>query len=162
MILWCAIPFPKYPLEKNPGVAIPAQTTRTDYDGDSVLWKIFSAFENVFDLEVIREVISSFLNRLAESLPRLSRPDEGNDAVPGHGEAVVRINFWFFLMVYYAFYNLIALLWITKLFNLYSMNWYFPFALPRLRLFQLTCSKTGGHHALDSGQHSHCSTSSRC
>lgn len=42
---------------------------------------------------------------------------------PGHGEARVRVNFWFFLFVYYGFYNLTALIWITKVFNLYNLNW---------------------------------------
>ncbi|KAG4303408.1 hypothetical protein PCK1_000372 [Pneumocystis canis] len=35
-----------------------------------------------------------------------------------------RINFWFFLFIYYGFYNAIGLLWITKLFNLFSLNWW--------------------------------------
>ncbi|TVY85328.1 Uncharacterized protein LSUE1_G001739 [Lachnellula suecica] len=39
--------------------------------------------------------------------------------VPGHGEARVEINFWFFLFVYYGFYNVTALMWITKVFNIY-------------------------------------------
>lgn len=34
------------------------------------------------------------------------------------------MNFWFFLFVYYGFYNLTALMWITKVFNLYSLNWW--------------------------------------
>jgi hypothetical protein len=42
--------------------------------------------------------------------------------VPGHGAAKVQVNFWFFLFVYYSFYNLTALMWITKVFNLYSLN----------------------------------------
>ncbi|OLN82927.1 hypothetical protein CCHL11_08397 [Colletotrichum chlorophyti] len=44
--------------------------------------------------------------------------------IPGHGEARVQINFWFFLFVYYGFYNITALIWITKCFNLYSLNWW--------------------------------------
>ncbi|KAI1465448.1 uncharacterized protein F4812DRAFT_438759 [Daldinia caldariorum] len=48
--------------------------------------------------------------------------------VPGHGEARVQVNFWFFLFVYYGFYNLTGLIWITKVFNLYSLNWW-PSAL---------------------------------
>ncbi|WYZ44266.1 hypothetical protein EsH8_VII_000702 [Colletotrichum jinshuiense] len=44
--------------------------------------------------------------------------------IPGHGEARVQINFWFFLFVYYGFYNITALVWITKVFNLYSLNWW--------------------------------------
>lgn len=40
----------------------------------------------------------------------------------------MQVNFWFFLLVYYGFYNLTALIWITKVFNLYSLNWW-PSAL---------------------------------
>lgn len=43
---------------------------------------------------------------------------------PGHGSARVQVNFWFFLFVYYGLYNLTALIWITKLFNMYSLNWW--------------------------------------
>ena len=42
---------------------------------------------------------------------------------PTSGEAV-DINFWFFLFVYYGLYNAVGLLWITKLFNLFSVNWW--------------------------------------
>lgn len=49
--------------------------------------------------------------------------DGSNSKTPGHGAARVQVNFWFFLFVYYGFYNLIALIWITKVFNLYSLNW---------------------------------------
>jgi hypothetical protein len=38
----------------------------------------------------------------------------------------VQVNFWFFLFVYYSFYNLTALIWITKVFNIYSLNWWPP------------------------------------
>lgn len=36
----------------------------------------------------------------------------------------MQVNFWFFLFVYYGFYNVVALIYITKVFNLYSLNWY--------------------------------------
>jgi hypothetical protein len=48
------------------------------------------------------------------------------DKTPGHGAARVQVNFWFFLFVYYGFYNVTALIWVTKLFNLYRLNWYAP------------------------------------
>ncbi len=50
-------------------------------------------------------------------------PAQSGRKVPGHGEARVQVNFWFFLFVYYGFYNLTALIWITKVFNIYSLNW---------------------------------------
>lgn len=55
--------------------------------------------------------------------------------VPGHGAARVQVNFWFFLFVYYSFYNLTALMWITKVFNIYSLNWW-----PQSLGFPLTVS----------------------
>lgn len=73
-IIWCAIPFPQYPLPKDDD---------DDDDGDP-------------------------------SKPRKS---------PGYGAANVEVNFWFFLFIYYGFYNATALVWITKVFNLYSLNW---------------------------------------
>ncbi|KAK0734185.1 hypothetical protein B0T26DRAFT_687546 [Lasiosphaeria miniovina] len=73
--------------------------------------------------------------------PQYPLPDDGDDGtapskpgqapgggagrkVPGHGAARVQVNFWFFLFVYYSFYSLTALIWITKVFNLYSLNWW--------------------------------------
>ncbi|KAM0283894.1 hypothetical protein ACHAQH_002276 [Verticillium albo-atrum] len=64
--------------------------------------------------------------------PLLDDSDGGDDdpsdvptrKTPGHGQPRVRVNFWFFLFVYYNFYNLTALIWITKVFNLYSLNWW--------------------------------------
>ncbi|CAG8489771.1 1911_t:CDS:2 [Acaulospora colombiana] len=39
-------------------------------------------------------------------------------------EKPVEINFWFFLFFYYGFYNAVALLMITKIFDLYYLNWW--------------------------------------
>ncbi|KAI5864728.1 hypothetical protein GGS23DRAFT_460511 [Durotheca rogersii] len=69
-------------------------------------------------------------------------PPPGDHRAPGHGEARVRVNFWFFLFVYYGFYNLTALTWITKLFNLYSLNWWpstlgFPLTVSLIAVFSL-------------------------
>lgn len=58
--------------------------------------------------------------------------------VPGHGAARVQVNFWFFLFVYYSFYNLTALIWITKVFNIYSLNWW-----PQSLGFPITVSAIG-------------------
>lgn len=65
-----------------------------------------------------------------DDVQRLSfGPNTSGHKVPGHGEARVEINFWFFLFVYYGFYNVTALMWITKVFNIYSLNWSVPFQL---------------------------------
>ncbi|KAL8327476.1 hypothetical protein RB597_003687 [Gaeumannomyces tritici] len=66
---------------------------------------------------------------------------------PGHGAARVQVNFWFFLFVFYGFYNLTALVyvavvpalcWITKVFNLYSLNWW-----PKTLGFPITITLIG-------------------
>ncbi|KAK6214079.1 hypothetical protein LQW54_004681 [Pestalotiopsis sp. IQ-011] len=91
-VIWCAIPFPKYPLEPD----------------DADLY-----------------------------------PGIGDDhRVPGHGAARVQVNFWFFLFVYYGFYNLTALIWITKVFNLYSLNWWpstlgFPLTISMIAILSI-------------------------
>ncbi|KAL1898522.1 hypothetical protein Sste5346_003426 [Sporothrix stenoceras] len=66
----------------------------------------------------------------------------GEHRTPGHGEARVRIHFWFFLLAYYGPYNITALIWITKVFNLYSLNWWpsslgFPLSVSLLAAFSL-------------------------
>lgn len=66
------------------------------------------------------------------ALPFPQYPLPGEDAhqpsalekTPGHGRARVQVSFWFFLFVYYGFYNITALIWISKVFNLYSLNWW--------------------------------------
>jgi hypothetical protein len=62
--------------------------------------------------------------------------------IPGHGDVRVQVNFWFFLFVYYGFYNLTALIWITKVFNLYSLNWWpkslgFPVTISSIAVLSL-------------------------
>jgi hypothetical protein len=72
-------------------------------------------------------VICSWFHSLRDSVPMFP-PSDGDKAgkEPGHGSSQVAINFWFFLVVYYGFYNLVGLIWITKIFNMYSLNWWPP------------------------------------
>lgn len=70
-------------------------------------------------------------------------PDALGHKIPGHGEARVEINFWFFLFVYYGAYNLTALMWITKVFNIYSLNWWpqslgFPLTISAIAIISVT------------------------
>ncbi|CAK7226788.1 hypothetical protein SCUCBS95973_006316 [Sporothrix curviconia] len=99
-IVWCALPFPQYPLDEAS-----LHATATGDAGDD---------------------------------------DDGrkHHRTPGHGEARVRIHFWFFLFAYYGPYNVTALIWITKVFNLYSLNWWppslgFPLSVSLLAAFSL-------------------------
>ncbi|KAF8419873.1 hypothetical protein EV426DRAFT_676166 [Tirmania nivea] len=118
-IIWCAIPFPTYPLH-DPNTAptvIPSNISHSPSTTDSKdLTLLFSI--------LWRNLITTFT---PPSLPNISATiatTAGPPPMPGHGHALVRLNFWFFLLVYYGIYNLISLLWITKLFNLYSLNWW--------------------------------------
>ncbi|KAM7188726.1 hypothetical protein V8F20_010443 [Naviculisporaceae sp. PSN 640] len=81
-------------------------------------------------------------------LPGIAGPGGGDGSaprsprVPGHGAARVEVNFWFFLFVYYSFYMLTALIWITKVFNLYSLNWWpkslgFPVTISAIAVISL-------------------------
>ncbi|KAK9414974.1 hypothetical protein AB5N19_08433 [Seiridium cardinale] len=91
-VIWCALPFPQYPLRPD--------------DTD------------------------------------LNPGAKDDHRVPGHGSARVQVNFWFFLFVYYGFYNLTALIWITKVFNLYSLNWWpstlgFPLTISMIAILSI-------------------------
>ena len=86
--MWCALPFPQYPIPDD------------DFDDDP----------NDTD-------------------------GGGHHHIPGHGEARVQVNFWFFLFVFYSQYVVTALIWITKVFNIYSLNWW-----PQTLGFPLTVS----------------------
>ncbi|CUS13390.1 unnamed protein product [Tuber aestivum] len=118
-----------HPLRAPPAIPVDALLSPlrvpVDYRGKGLLEVLWAAIHNLFDASAIRDVISSSLHPLV-SRGDIDGEEHQRGGGPGHGEGVVRINFWFFLLWYYAFYNLVGLLWITKLFNLYSVNWYHP------------------------------------
>ncbi|KAL2756738.1 hypothetical protein ACRALDRAFT_2134775 [Sodiomyces alcalophilus JCM 7366] len=76
-------------------------------------------------------------------LPNDGETDNGDRRkIPGHGHPRVQVNFWFFLFVYYGFYNVVALIYITKVFNLYSLNWWpqslgFPITVSLIAIFSI-------------------------
>ncbi|CAH0056533.1 unnamed protein product [Clonostachys solani] len=70
-------------------------------------------------------------------------PSDVHTKAPGHGNARVQVNFWFFIFVYYGLYSLTALIWITKVFNLYSLNWWpqslgFPLTFTLIAILSVT------------------------
>ncbi|CAH0029640.1 unnamed protein product [Clonostachys rhizophaga] len=70
-------------------------------------------------------------------------PSDVHNKAPGHGNARVQVNFWFFIFVYYGLYSLTALIWITKVFNLYSLNWWpqslgFPLTFTLIAILSVT------------------------
>ncbi|CAK7265952.1 hypothetical protein SEPCBS57363_001850 [Sporothrix epigloea] len=79
---------------------------------------------------------------LDETSVHFDDDERNHHRTPGHGEARVRIHFWFFLLAYYGPYNVTALVWITKVFNLYNLNWWpsslgFPVSVSLLAAFSL-------------------------
>lgn len=92
---------------------------------------IGNAFENVFDFSLLWEIIKQWWKTLQNYVPTIPGEDDrthtpGGTGGSGHGNPEVIMNFYFFLVPYYAFYNLVGLLWITKIFNMYSLNWWPP------------------------------------
>ncbi|KAF8462575.1 hypothetical protein BDZ91DRAFT_734111 [Kalaharituber pfeilii] len=126
-IVWCAIPFPTYPLELEPlnGTATASQVLSSYYHESLLPSPGFSDHPTNTTFSLFLSVLRRNLLALSTVAPNDSPPPRASTG-PGHGEALVRLNFWFFLFVYYGIYNLIGLLWITKLFNLYSLNWWPP------------------------------------
>lgn len=61
---------------------------------------------------------------IEKSLLGSSNDTDSSHHIPVESSDPVEINFWFFLFFYYGFYNAIALLMITKIFDLYSLNWW--------------------------------------
>lgn len=140
-IIWCAIPFPTYAIdEKNPNpnpnlVDLHSLVRRRDVFAAGFWDTIGRAIDNVFDWRLLWEVFRSWWDTIRNKMPEFP-PDDGEHTPggggdpylggPGHGSSRVVLNFYFFLVPYYAFYNLIGLLWITKIFNMYSLNWWPP------------------------------------
>lgn len=132
-IAWCAIPFPTTPLPNrgDDGLELQGYRGYDDEPGKSAGRLIWDALRNVFDFSVLWDMFVAWIHRIRDSMPAFDDPvrppsDGSGDGGrgPGHGGAEVALNFPFFLVVYYGFYNLIALLWITKTFNIYSFNWW--------------------------------------
>ncbi|CCX30694.1 hypothetical protein FPQ18DRAFT_44067 [Pyronema domesticum] len=126
-IVWCMIPFPTYPLEHPPDIYHQPDTPDISTFkslGHSLFSHIITSFKNIFNFSILLDAIRSWYHSLRNSFPGDDTPPAAPPGAPGHGHSQVAINFWFFLFVYYSFYNLVGLLWITKIFNMYSLNWW--------------------------------------
>ncbi|KAK6340046.1 hypothetical protein TWF730_001821 [Orbilia blumenaviensis] len=105
---WCAIPLPI--------------TVKHDESTDTTF--ISSLIEGI--LHIIwpgKHLHDESVSWGGAMLTNTTDPGSGADA-PGHGKALVEIHWWFFLLVYYGFYLLMGLFYMTSLFNLYNMNWW--------------------------------------
>ncbi|KAF8932536.1 hypothetical protein BGZ58_006999 [Dissophora ornata] len=117
VIMWCAVPLRTYPDDPEGG-----DDSNSTLPWDRFPWSppsypdtnsttVTAATTGIGRIGGLNGVMSgnmSNINTLPTAPPQPS----------------VLINFWFFLWFYYGFYNAIALLLITKIFNIYSLNWW--------------------------------------
>ncbi|OZJ04988.1 hypothetical protein BZG36_01742 [Bifiguratus adelaidae] len=115
VIAWCAVPIPFDKPSEN--------------DSPSLIGSLFASTTSSTTPQ------SSFINN-AGFLGAFHLPSH----TPG---SPVDINFWFFVFWYYGIYNAIGLLFVTKLFSIYALNWW-PKALGGLLSFLLFWSLTEG------------------
>lgn len=124
------IPFPTFPLPATDKPAyVPAVRRRAaTISTESSAWSdLGDALGNVFNFELLWDVVKTWFKSLSDSVPSWPGDEDAPippNAGPGHGSSKVAMDFWFFLFVYYGFYNLVGLLWITKVFNMYGLNWW--------------------------------------
>ncbi|KAF9969891.1 hypothetical protein BGZ73_007560 [Actinomortierella ambigua] len=129
VLAWCSVPLKYYPFDDETGG---------------------SSFTNTWARSLIGTIQATIAVRSAgvnatgvnatTPLPSPSDLESGNTD-PTDGQ----LNFWVFLWFYYGVYNAIGLLLITKIFNIYSLNWW-PKALGGLLssiLFWLTTQCMG-------------------
>ncbi|GAA5826556.1 hypothetical protein JCM11251_002426 [Rhodosporidiobolus azoricus] len=137
--IWCSIPFPvSDPYKEEPPWLATVEPDRPSRTGEIVdLWTVdHSNEQRVMELRYVeaeasakRDLVPNSVEDavLTERSPSPPDAGEGSD-VPGRGDGdedlPVDANFFFFLFVYYGAYLAIALVFITKLFDLYRLNWW--------------------------------------
>ncbi|KAK6542773.1 hypothetical protein TWF694_006715 [Orbilia ellipsospora] len=104
-------------------LAIPLPVIRTPSTGADTT--VSSLVDAILRMIWPHENLKQGVGSASWNQPSIS--SNGTDPVaraPGHGEALVQIHWWFFLLVYYGFYLLMGLFYMTNLFNLYNLNWW--------------------------------------
>ncbi|GAA6049750.1 hypothetical protein JCM3770_004440 [Rhodotorula araucariae] len=149
--LWCSIPFPvQDPYKEQPPWHIPWPPTtdppRSTFE--NVLMRLawlerpphlssqqLDVADPAFTPEpthrrrrnqqlIIELELAAQRNAKGEALPPAGGTEGDGGANDGEPELPVDANFWFFLLCYYGFYVAIALVFVTKLFDLYRLNWW--------------------------------------
>lgn len=100
----------------------------TNEEEDETTWLLTQAFVNPRH-KFVEDVLRSWWRRIAilYALPTFLILCYAAIPFPLYTSEIagrVQIDFWFFLFVFYGIYNAVGLLWITKLFNLFSVNWW--------------------------------------
>src|SRR5690606_15440931 len=88
-ILWCAAPFPTYPIDgKNPNpieYAVLARRSQDEMSSSSVLGQIGHAIRNVFDWRLLWDVFRSWWDTIRNNMPEFP-PDDGEHFPGGDGD----------------------------------------------------------------------------
>ncbi|KAG0251988.1 hypothetical protein DFQ27_008336 [Actinomortierella ambigua] len=126
VLAWCAVPLKYYPFDD-------------ESSGHSFINTLVGTISAAIAVRTAAGVTATGTNATTPSLPPSDLESGNTDPTDG------QLNFWVFLWFYYGVYNAIGLLLITKIFNIYSLNWW-PKALGGLLssiLFWLTTQCMG-------------------
>ncbi|GJJ68936.1 hypothetical protein EMPS_01282 [Entomortierella parvispora] len=145
--MWCSVPFPTYPIagdddgggtnSSKPWFPWPLHSTNIPSSFD------VSAAASSGSSQSTEQVVAAALSTAdavgtvataAIALVGSNSTTLSDLATQAIDQPQVLFNFWFFLWFYYGLYNAVALLLITKIFNIYSLNWW-PKALGGLRSY---------------------------
>ncbi|KAF9136288.1 hypothetical protein BGW39_000003 [Mortierella sp. 14UC] len=116
VIMWCSVPLRTYPDEPEDG----GGGNNSTWPWDGFPWNPPS---NNSATTALSGVMPAGTAAIPGSSGNLTGIDVNFLPTAPKQPAVV-INFWWFLWFYYGFYNAVALLLITKIFNIYSLNWW--------------------------------------
>ncbi|KAF9899087.1 hypothetical protein BX616_003290 [Lobosporangium transversale] len=129
VIMWCSVPLRTYPDEPEDGGGgnttwpwdgfpwnPPHQDQNATLQPSSLIAAAITATAGGVAAGFDGGALSANLSNLSANLTNMLPTTPPQPAV--------LINFWWFLWFYYGFYNAIGLLLITKIFNIYSLNWW--------------------------------------
>ncbi|KAG0364299.1 hypothetical protein BGZ54_007665 [Gamsiella multidivaricata] len=113
--MWCSVPLRTYPDEPEDG----GGSSNSTWPWDGFPWSPNKDTTNNTLLAV-----SATLGTGAGGLGMPGNMTNITMLPTAPPQPPVLVNFWWFLWFYYGFYNAVALLLITKIFNIYSLNWW--------------------------------------
>ncbi|KAF9085758.1 hypothetical protein BGX29_001782, partial [Mortierella sp. GBA35] len=121
VIMWCSVPLRTYPDEPEDG----GGGTNSTWPWDGFPWSPsnHTTLTSVSSTTSISGAMPTGTAAIAGYSGNLTGID-ANFLPTAPKPPSVLINFWWFLWFYYGFYNAVALLLITKIFNIYSLNWW--------------------------------------
>ncbi|GAA5886799.1 hypothetical protein JCM16303_005707 [Sporobolomyces ruberrimus] len=130
--LWCSIPFPvSDPYNEEPPWHIPWPPTGDPLGSfESLLRKLPWNHERspsttpLVEPIPTRQVVTFDFQSSDTSPPTVASTNGSDTRQDGDGDLPVDANFYFFLVIYYGAYLAVALVFVTKLFDLYRLNWW--------------------------------------